>query len=315
MQDQQFLDFNLVVAPGSVKKAMSDQIARDMYRVEIGKIRVMPGFNPRIRGQAWHDHVQNIKNSILANGFYMDKPLAGFIGKEGGEDVIFLTDGESRLEAAKLAVAEGAELTHLPLVHKDRGTSAEDLTVALLQSNSGKPFTPYETSIIVKRLMGFGWEISQIAKKIGVTSKQVDDLLILAGAQREIREAVQEERVAMTMAVEMIRKHGTDAWLMIEKTLTAAMAQGKTKATARFVPGAARKKFVSKNASKLLEIASELENPDVLAALPEPIAQKIVEFMTSYREIEAEAQGAKIEAESFNLEDIGQDTQSTLKSA
>lgn len=54
--------------------------------------------------------------------------MAGFVAKEDGNDVIFVTDGHCRYDAVELAIAEGAELSRIPVVVAHQGTSMEDLT-------------------------------------------------------------------------------------------------------------------------------------------------------------------------------------------
>ena len=63
-----------------------------------------------------------------------------------------------------------------------KGTSMEDLTVALVVGNNGEPLSLYEAAVVCKRLATFGWSSQEIARRLGYASAQyVDGLLALAG--------------------------------------------------------------------------------------------------------------------------------------
>lgn len=129
---------------GSVKQAMSGSTSSDLWKVPREKLHIEPGFNVRVHDADYNAHVRSIADSIKENGYYPDKPIAGFVAKRDGKDVIVVTDGHSRIAGFDLAVSEGYEGTELPVVTKPRGTSMEDLTIALVTSNTGKPLSPYE---------------------------------------------------------------------------------------------------------------------------------------------------------------------------
>jgi ParB family chromosome partitioning protein len=77
------------------------------YVVRVDQLRTIPGFNVRVREtDDYRQHLDALKQSIRENGFYANKPLAGYIGKEGDDDVIYVTDGHTRLEAVQEINAE-----------------------------------------------------------------------------------------------------------------------------------------------------------------------------------------------------------------
>ena len=115
---------------------------------------------------------------------------------ENGQSVIYITDGHTRREAALLARSEGAELGLIPVVVHAKGTAMEDLNVALVRSNSGRPLTPYEIGIVCKRLMKFNMDEETIARRIGVSPRYVSSLLTLMAAPHGIRKMVEDELVS-----------------------------------------------------------------------------------------------------------------------
>ncbi len=223
------------LAPGNVKAAMREAAAgsSDLWKVPRTSIRVLPGFNVRTENDEYLAHIASIGESILANGYRQDKPLAGYVAKEGDENIIYLTDGHSRLRAVDYAIERGAELEKLPVVVSPAGTSMTDLAVGLVTSNSGKPLTPLEKAEVCKRLIGYGMEEDEIAKRLGFTKQYVSDLLLLSGANKAVKAMVGSGGVSASNAVEALKKHGANAADMLQGKLGEAKVAGKSKVTKR----------------------------------------------------------------------------------
>lgn len=218
---------------GSVKAAMKEAGAAsaDLWMCPIGDIRIIDGFNVRSENAEYADHIEYLTESILANGFYRDKPLSGYVAREDGKNVIKVVDGHSRLKAAFKAIERGAEISVLPVVTKPAGTNPEDLLVGLVVSNSGKPLSPIEKAAVCKRLIGFGMDEKTIAKRLGMTTGYVFDLLTLIGSPRELRKLVESGSISAANATRTVKKHGEKATAVIVQSLDTAKAAGKTKVT------------------------------------------------------------------------------------
>ncbi len=228
------------LAPGSVDGAMNDagaQRPRGTYKVPRDKIRVIEGFNIRNASDPeYKAHIRWLADSMKANGYMEDKPLAGYVAKDPdtGENIVYLTDGHSRLAGVDLANSEGCEFNMLPLVVKPKGTSMEDLTVALYTSNGGKPLTVFETAMLCKRLLGMGLTEKQIAERLGFKAgkKYVDDLLTLVAAPKELREMVATGAVGASLAISTIKADGpVKAAKKLATAVDKAKADGKKKVT------------------------------------------------------------------------------------
>lgn len=228
------------LAPGSVDGAMNDagaQRPRGTYKVPRDKIRVIEGFNIRNAADPeYKAHIRWLADSMAVNGYMEDKPLAGYVAKDQdtGESFIYLTDGHSRLAAVDLANSEGCEFNMLPLVVKPKGTSMEDLTVALYTSNGGKPLTVFETAMLCKRLLGMGLTEKQIAERLGFKAgkKYVDDLLTLVAAPKELRDMVATGAVGASLAISTIKADGpVKAAKKLATAVDKAKADGKKKVT------------------------------------------------------------------------------------
>lgn len=245
--------FDACLVAGNVKQAMRDAKAtsRDLWSVEVSALRILTDFNVRIHDAAWETHIRALANSMKVEGFYQDKPMAGYVAKEGDEQVIYITDGHCRYNAVRLANSEGAEIERVPVVVSAQGTSLEDLTVALFKSNSGKPLSPFEIGIVCKRLSLFGWNIDQISTRLDMTEFYVDGLLRLVAAPKPIREMVQNGQVSASVAIQVLRAKGNKAFDYLQSALNKAQGAGKERVTAKHLPEHAFQKSVKKAAPAL----------------------------------------------------------------
>ena len=189
----------------ALASAGAENAAIQMVRVD--SLKVAPGFNIRFQDTPkYKEVVERIKRSIMSEGFYPSKPLAGFVARENGEDVILVTDGHRRLAALKLAIKEGADVASVPVSIKPAGTSMVDLTVALSKENSGEPNTMAENAVLAKRLLKAGLSEVEIAERLDFTERYVQDMQILIAAPKGVRDLVKRDRIAGTTAVTLLRK-------------------------------------------------------------------------------------------------------------
>lgn len=275
------MDYERQLVPGSVKTAMKDVGAgsRDLWQVPPEQLRPIPGFNVRVRNAEYEAHIRRLADSMKLEGFYQDKPLAGYVANEGDEQVVFFYDGHSRHEAALLAISEGAEITRIPVVVSRSGASLEDLTVALVQANNGKPLVAYELAAVCKRLSRYGWTEGEIAKRLGLTITYVSDLLLLAAAPHEVREMVMQDRVAATLAIKLLKDHGAKALDFLLASERRAQACGKTKVTEKYTPGAAYQKVVRKSAPQMADVIAQIRHDPGYAALSDEVRTKLDEMI------------------------------------
>ena len=206
-----------------------------LYNVPITKIKTIPGFNVRVPSPDYIEHRDTLAALISANGFDGTKPLAGYVAKEEDGNVIYVTDGHTRLDAVAV-VNEGAKkadkITTLPVLVHPKEVSLMDLTVGLHTANSGRPLTPFELGVVVKRLLAEdGAKKSDIATRLGVTARYLDDVLLLANAEKEVKQHVASGAVSSTMAIQLLRADPESAGDKIEKAVKTAADAGKKKAT------------------------------------------------------------------------------------
>ena len=227
--------YNRDLTSGNIKKAIAEHGdgSADLWNVMPQNIRILPGYNPRIRTAKYAAKIRWLADQMKEHGFYPDKPLAGFVAIEDGKQIIYLQDGEGRLEGVLLAISEGAPIKTVPMVMKDRSNNQLSLSKALVASNGGTDFTAMEKAILVARFKAFGESDADIAKLMQCSAAYVGHLTTLAGAPKKIRDMVINDEISATNAIESIRKHGDKAGEMLESALENAKAKGKGKASAK----------------------------------------------------------------------------------
>lgn len=215
---------DIKLTAGSVEPAMKAAEAKStkLYRVPVASIKTIPGFNVRVQSADYIAHRDMIADSIRTNGFDQTKPLAGYVAKEGDKNVIYVTDGHTRLDAVEKLNADDTDavIQTLPVLVHPADKSLTDLTVALHTSNTGRPLTPFELGVVVKRLMkDEGADKAEIASRLAVTPRYLDDVLLLVNGPKEVRTAVLEGTVSSTLAIQELRKDPEKA---VEKITAAA---------------------------------------------------------------------------------------------
>lgn len=297
-QQEIVLDFEMTMMPGSTKSAMSaaGSSSRDLWQVAIENVRLIPNFNTRIKNQRYYDRVRLIANSMLQEGFKQDHPLAGYVAREGSENIIYLYAGHRRFEAVQIAIAEGADIKKVPFVIAPHGTSHEDLTVDLVTGNTGEELAPFEVAVVCKRLIGYGWDVCEIAKKLNLKDPYVNDLLLLMAAPKIIRDMVQSDEVAATKAIEILHKHGAKSVEVLQKSLIRAHAAGKTKVTGKFIPGAGYKKAIQKSAPVMVSALRDVQGDPGFGLLSLQNQEKLTVLL------EALSAAERIDAEKESLE-------------
>ena len=226
-------NFSADLVAGNMKSAMKDADAksRDLWMVPVDKLIIMDEFNVRPKNDEHQVAVRAIADSIKENGFYSHKPFAVLVIKRNGLDIIAVYDGHTRYEGLQLAISEGVLVERVPVVAAPSGTTLEDITVGLVTNNSGRQLEPMGVAVVCKRLIGYGLNNTDIAKRLGFTSAYVGGLLSLVGAPKRIRDMVSDGKVSATLAVNTLRDEGEKAVDVLEAGLDVAKDSGKTKVT------------------------------------------------------------------------------------
>lgn len=300
-QQELDMDFNKVLVSANIKQTMKALGAPsgDRYQMPVEKVQFLPNFNVRIKNAAYWARVRTYADSMKRDGFKQDHPLSCIVVMEGGVKKVWYYAGYTRWDALALAnkelEEEGKELiTHVPSVAAPKGTTLEDLTNDLVTGNNGEKLQPFEVGIVCKRKLNKGQDEKQIAEDLGFTVSYVSDLLYLMGAPKEIRDMVQNDHIAAFEAVKIMREHGDKAVEVMQKSLERANAAGKTRVTAKFVPGRAYAKAVARSAPEMATAIKDLKADPGFDTLSPSMRDKISALLATIAEAEkAEGEAAK----------------------
>lgn len=271
----------LVAVPQKTLFNSISAVKGDLWMVLPEDIRVIPDFNVRIKNDAYYAHIRALADSMKENGYYADKPIAGYGAYDGKKPVIYTTEGHCRMEAVALAISEGADITEIPVVIKDKSTNMEDLTVAMARTSHVLKLSPIELAIVCKRLATAGWKEDRIATSIGMTSEYVNQLLTLAGSPKLIRDMVESGQATAAVAIAAIRTHGSDAVNVMSESLSEAKASGKNKVTAKFLPAQMQKKAFAKAAPRMYVAIEQVRSHKSFSKLPDDLKEMIDEIISN----------------------------------
>lgn len=223
----------LTAGPVDPTMKAAEATTAKLYNVPVTAIKPIPGFNVRVESPDYIEHRDSIQASIAANGYNPAKPLSGYVATEEGGNVIYVTDGHTRLQAvlnhnADPDTPESAEIATLPVLVQPKAVSLADLTVQLHTANNGRPLTPFELGIVAKRLLADG-EVKKgdLAKRLAITPRYLDDVLLLASADGDVKRHVASGTVSSTLAIGLLRKNADTAGDKIDEIVKKAAATGK----------------------------------------------------------------------------------------
>jgi len=224
---------DVIAATGATKSAK-------MLMVPIDQIVEVPGYNFRITDtDDYRAKVLELKESIMAEGYYDSQPLGCFPALVDGEPKMVLISGHGRFEAAKLAVAAGADIDRLPVVLKKAGSSNVDLAVSLHKENINARPTMLEQAVLVHRLYKSGMTDTEVAERLNITERAVGDLKVLIAAPRDLRDMVKHGTISATELITRLKKDKDGGAEKVREAAAKAEEAAEKKRLAREAVGAA----------------------------------------------------------------------------
>lgn len=223
--------------PASINDAITASGAKKsgkLLLVPVEAIKIVPGFNLRVTDSVeYAKGIEELAESIQLEGFYPSKPISGYAAEMDGETVIVIIDGHRRYAATLAAIEHGADIETLPVVLKDPKVTDLDLAVSLHKENASVPLTMLERAVLAHRMLRGGETEEDVASRLQVTTRHVNDLKVLIAAPRAIRDLIKEGRLSASEAVIQLRKDPTG-----EKLLEAADKAEKKAAEKEAAKGA-----------------------------------------------------------------------------
>jgi len=232
-----------------------------IFKVDPLKIEVEPGFNRPIDRANVEQFKVAIKNGATIPPIYVRVDANHTI----------LVDGEHRWIAVRELIAEGMEIPFM-LAIEFRGSDADRIT-HLLTSAQGLPISPLDQGIQYLKLIRLQWDVKMIAQRTGKSTTHIENCLVLAESNTDVQRAVRAGQVASSLAVDMVKEHGTQAGAVIASELVKAQASGKGKVTRKGVQGKAiPRKLVTRateSIDTLFAVIAPTVSPEKLAAMPD----------------------------------------------
>ena len=289
-----------VLVKGTIKTGMAKAAgldrgsSKDLWFVKPENVQTVPNLNPRVETPSYLAHVRKLADSMKANGFFQDKPLAGYVAKDGDESTLLVYEGGSRLKAVLLAKSEGADIDMIPVSVSQEGKNMEDLLVAMHLGNTGRPLSYFEQAILVKRLLGFGKTPAQISERLQIERGTVENMLKLMEMDPKVQDLVAMELLSATLALETWAEHGAKTYELLTHAHAAATAQGKGRITKRFVPGTAFKQAVVKNAEPMYAALEKVRSDKGYAQLSSETKKMLAELIKRVTEAKAPPEVAQV---------------------
>lgn len=225
------------VMAASMKSLAADQSVAgvkktDLYRVDPRLLREEDGFNLR----DYDDPDVDANIQAFADSFAAGKPVPPLIVRCTSDGDVYVVEGHCRRLGALRAIEQGVPLAYVDVV-QFKGNDAERIEV-MLRSAEGLRLKPLEVALGYLRLQRLGLSVAEIAKAVGRGSQQrVEQLLILATADRAIQDMVRLGKVAADVAIGVIREHRENASAVLAALLDKATSTGAKRVTAGVVHG------------------------------------------------------------------------------
>jgi ParB/RepB/Spo0J family partition protein len=204
--------------------------------------------NPRID----YGNIEELMTSIIENG--IRNPLKGY-EKDGK---IVLKDGHRRMRAINMAIEKGKKIERVPVIVEKRPENEEERTLGYLIYNDGKPLTMLEQSEVIKRLLNFGWKVTDVVKKTGKARGYIENLMLLTRTSLKVQHYIREEKIsahAVTQIMQAVKGDAEKALSEVEQAIKTAGESGKAKATPKHV---ATKEVKSQNNGKFYRWVEEI---------------------------------------------------------
>lgn len=188
----------------------------------------------------------------------------------------FITDGERRFRAAKLA-----GLQELEAIIEERELSPPEITERSLIANCQREdLTPLEKARGIDSLMTeTGWNASEVAQRLGMSNPTVSRLLTLLTLPEEIQEQVASGKIAPSAAAELAKVKDAER----RSDLAGQLASGKLTRD---------------------EVAKAAKKPKRRSSVPKPASERLIAMLGLGRVVSVLAPSLSMESVIELLEEL-----------
>jgi ParB family chromosome partitioning protein len=204
---------------------------RDVHMVDPRKLVLEKGWNTRDEGPDLDAHIDMIAQSIANNGFHQTQPIS--VKMIDGQMVV--RGGHCRTRACLRAIEHyGADLKAVPVIPFDRNANDAEMVLDQVISNNGKPLTLLEEARVYQKLVKFGWEQGDIAKKVGKSNGRISQILALLEMPAQAQALVATGAVSASLAHQVVKQAETPQAAV--QTLTNAVQQATENGSGKVKP-------------------------------------------------------------------------------
>lgn len=161
----------------------------DLYKIDPRLVKVVDGFNSRTNFD-----LDELMPSIRENGV-MNPITVQKEKDENGNEFYTLVDGERRLRSVLQLIKEGVDIPRIPALITSKSKTKDELLIEQYTRNQGKPFNEYETGLLIKKLVDFGYTPSEAVKKLGLQPWKV---IFLTHLERDpkVQELMKQDKIS-----------------------------------------------------------------------------------------------------------------------
>jgi ParB family transcriptional regulator, chromosome partitioning protein len=212
----------------------------DLLMIDPRNIIVEEGFNVRTD----MGDIDGLSESIVEVGQL--EPIT--VCKQRGTDKYILTDGHRRMAAINRAIEQGKNIPYVRAI-VSTGNIEDRLFAMVITGIGKKALNSLEEGEAYKRLKAYGYEVKDIAAKVGKSLPHIYNMLKLADVPQQVKKYVTDGSISGNTVVGLLKdaKTAEDLLRIVEEAVLASeveqeveVADGKTqtggkkkKATAR----------------------------------------------------------------------------------
>jgi ParB/RepB/Spo0J family partition protein len=205
-----------------------DGVSRsNAWRVDNPKrIQVLDGFNARQTFAGIKELAEDILENGVLDALWVRRDRAN------EEQPFILIDGERRMRALTMLFESDPDL-EMPIPVNVFDVDEEEAEDLMAKANlEREDFLPSEKVTIVQRYRKRGLSTAKIAKRLGMSTGWVDQMITLAGASKSVKAAMDEGKITNEAGLMIARKtKAADQRAALDKTL--ALAGGSKKRTSK----------------------------------------------------------------------------------
>lgn len=170
----------------------------DLLKIDPRAIDIQEGFNARID----YGDIESLCNSIIENG--VEVPIKVYRNPEQKGRYI-IVDGHRRYRATMMAIQSGVDIAYVPARLSERSSNQESRLFDMIITNDGKSLSTYEQGVVYNRLLGYGYNQSEVAKKVGKSAALVGSAIRLATAPKVIQDYITQDMISSSLASQILR--------------------------------------------------------------------------------------------------------------